>query len=235
MRAVVSGASSGVGLAVARRLHDDGAHVTALARRREALEAGAGPERLAAGRYAVRAVDVGDPAAVAAAAEAAPLDLLVAAAGVNVTRRRLDQVGPEEVDALLRTNVAGVVHLVTAHLPALRAARGLVVVVGSVSGAWPDASGPVYQASKAAVLAFARGAGLEEHAHGVRFTVLAPGVIDTPLLDRRPQPPDPETRAQALRPEDVADVVAFLARLPARVHVPELTILPSPLQALGRT
>jgi NADP-dependent 3-hydroxy acid dehydrogenase YdfG len=235
MRAVVSGASSGIGLAVACRLHDDGAEVLALARRADAIEAGAGAERLASGRFRAASVDVTDPAAVAAAASPEPLDVLVAAAGTNVKRRRLDQLGPEDVDAMLQTNTAGVIHLVTAHLPALRAARGLVVVVGSVSGSWPDVSGPAYQASKGAVRAFCRGAGLEEHEHGVRFTILEPGVVDTPLLERRPQPPDAETRARMLTPDDLADVIAYLAHLPSRVHVPELTVLPSELQALGRT
>jgi NADP-dependent 3-hydroxy acid dehydrogenase YdfG len=96
-------------------------------------------------------------------------------------------------------------------------------------------SGPAYQAAKAGVAAFCRGAGFEEHAHGVRFTILEPGLVDTPLLDRRPRPPDAETRARALKPDDLADVVAYLARLPARVHVPELTVLPSDLQVLGNT
>jgi NADP-dependent 3-hydroxy acid dehydrogenase YdfG len=235
MRAVVSGASSGIGLAVACRLHDDGAEVLALARRAAAIEAGAGPDRLASGRFRAASVDVTDPAAVRAAASDAPLDVLVAAAGTNVKRRRLDQLSAEDVDAMLQTNTAGVIHLVSAYLPALRAARGLVVVVGSVSGSWPDVSGPAYQASKGAVRAFCRGAGFEEHEHGVRFTILEPGVVDTPLLDRRPAPPDAETRARMLTPDDLAEVIAFLAHLPARVHIPELTVLPSTLQVLGRT
>jgi NADP-dependent 3-hydroxy acid dehydrogenase YdfG len=69
----------------------------------------------------------------------------------------------------------------------------------------------------------------------VRFTLLAPGVVDTPLLDRRPRPPSAEDRAAALRPEDVAEVCAFLAALPPSVAVPELTLLPAALQVLGRS
>jgi NAD(P)-dependent dehydrogenase (short-subunit alcohol dehydrogenase family) len=130
------------------------------------------------------------------------IDVLVLAAGTNVTRRRADQLTPEAVGELLDVNLAGVVHTVTAALPALRRARGLVVVVGSVSGQWPDRSGPAYQAAKAGALAFARGAGLEEHeaGTGVRFSVVQPGMVDTPLIDRRPEPPPPEQRAQMLRP-----------------------------------
>jgi len=99
---------------------------------------------------------------------------------------------------------------------------------------WPDVSGPAYQAAKAGVVAMVRAAALEELGRGVRFSTFMPGAVDTPIMDRRPQPPDAETRG-TLRPEDVAAVCLFLAGLPDHVHVPELTILPARLQALGRT
>ena len=236
-RAAVSGASSGIGLAVVRSLHDLGADVVGWARRAEAIAEGAGPERRATGRLRARRLDVTDPDAVAEEASALGdrLDLLVAAAGTNVPDRALARLTPDAVHELVATNLGGVVHLVRACLPALRAARGLVVIVGSVSGIWPDVSGPVYQATKAGVLAFARGAGLEEREHAVRFSVVQPGLVDTPLLDRRPEPPPPDRRAAALRPEDVADACAYLATLPSRVLVPELTVLPAALQVPGRT
>ncbi len=126
-------------------------------------------------------------------------------------------------------------HLVSTCLPALRSAGGLVILVGSVSGAWPDIPGPAYQAAKAGLVGFARAAGLEERDNGVRFSVVAPGVVDTPLLDRRPQPPSREDRERMLQADDVAHLIGVLAQLPARVNVPELTVLPSALQVLGGT
>ena len=229
---VVSGASSGIGLAAAQRMHDLGAAVTALARRREAMEEGLGDRDVD-----IRALDVGDREATAAALDHDSIDALVLAAGTNVKDRKVADLSPESWESLMRTNLDGVYHCVRAALPALRKAKGVVVIVGSVSGSWPDVSGPGYQATKAGVLAFARGATLEEFdaKTGVRFSVVAPGVVDTPLLENRPQPPSPEDRAVALKSEDVAEVCAFLCALPPGVHVPELTVLPTALQALGRT
>jgi NADP-dependent 3-hydroxy acid dehydrogenase YdfG len=229
---VVTGASSGIGLATAQRAHDLGASVTALARRREAMEEGLGGRDVD-----IRAVDVGDREATEAALDHDAIDALVLAAGTNVKDRVLEALSPESWEAMLRTNLAGVYHCVRAALPALRKAKGVVVIVGSVSGSWPDISGPGYQATKAGVLGFARGATLEEFDRdtGVRFSVVAPGVVDTPLLENRPQPPSAEDRAIALKSDDVAEVCAFLCALPQGVHVPELTVLPTNLQALGRT
>ena len=229
---VVSGASSGIGLAAAARLHDLGASVTALARRRAAMEEGLGDRGVD-----IRAVDVGDREATAAAIDHEAIDALVLAAGTNVKDRVLEGLSPESWESMMRTNLDGVFHCVRAALPALRAAKGMVVIVGSVSGSWPDVSGPGYQATKAGVLGFARGATLEEfdRGTGVRFCVVAPGVVDTPILENRPSPPPPEDLAVALKAEDVAEVCAFLCALPQGVHVPELTMLPTALQALGRT
>ena len=196
-----------------------------------------GGATLIPGEVRAVALDVTDAdAARAAFAGVERLDVLVAAAGTNVPRRALGELDASGWDAVVGTNLSGVFHLVDAALPALRAARGLVIVVGSVSGAWPDRSGPAYQAAKAGALAFARGAGLEEHERGsgVRFSVVAPGMVDSALIDKRPEPPPDDVRARMLRPEDVAELIAVLAALPPEVAVPELTVLPSALQAPGR-
>src|SRR5262249_18806575 len=141
----------------------------------------------------------------------------------------------ESWSMLLATNLSSAFYGLRAVLPAMRRPGGLAVFVSSVSGAWPDASGPAYQAAKAGVVAMVRAAAPEELESGVRFTTILPGAVDTPIMDRRPQPPDPALRRRMLRPEDVAAICVFLAGLPDRVHVPELTVLPAGLQALGRT
>jgi len=227
-RALVTGASSGIGLSVARRLLADGWSVRAVARREEVLRA-----RLPDAQ-AVPA-DVTDPEAMRAAVGGEGLELLVCAAGANVPERRLGQLTPESWEHLVGVNLSGTFHPLAAALPALRASRGLAILVASVSAAWPDASGPAYQAAKAGVLALGRAAALEEHEAGVRVSVVMPGAVDTPLLENRPQPPTAEQRARMLQPEDVAELCAVLAALPARAYVPELTVLPAGMQALGAT
>jgi NAD(P)-dependent dehydrogenase (short-subunit alcohol dehydrogenase family) len=231
--ALVAGASSGIGLATALAFADAGARVHAAARRPELIEEAAVGRDVVAHR-----LDVTDRAAVAALAERltadSPLHALVVAAGTNIKRRRLDQLTPEAFDDLMALNLAGPFNLVKAFLEPLRATRGDVVLIGSVSGSWPDISGAAYQASKAAVLAFGRGAAFDER-DGLRFTTIMPGLVDTAILDNRPEPPSAELRARMLHPDDVAAACLFAVALPPRAHVPEITILPTGLQALGRT
>jgi NADP-dependent 3-hydroxy acid dehydrogenase YdfG len=227
--ALVVGASSGIGAATARTLAQAGAEVHAAARRRPELGAGVtGHELDVVNRQAVDAL-------ARTLTAGGPVQTVVVASGTNLPERSLAQLTPEAWDTMLAVNLTGAYNVVHAFLPSLRRAAGDVVLIGSVSGSWPDPSGPAYQAAKAGLLAFARAAGFEEHAGGVRFTTVLPGVVDTPILDRRPEPPTAELRAHMLQPEDVAAACLFAVSLPPRAHVPELTILPTALQAVGKT
>jgi NAD(P)-dependent dehydrogenase (short-subunit alcohol dehydrogenase family) len=232
--ALVVGASSGIGLSTANLLADAGAKVHAAARRKEAIEEGTGGRGVVA-----HALDVSDKDAVwrtvEEVGETDGIDLLIVAAGMNFAERRLEQLTAEGWDAMISVNLSGAFYATRAALPYLRASRGLVVLISSVSGSWPDMSGPAYQASKAGMTEFAHAAGFEEHQNGVRFCAVLPGIVDTPILDNRPEPPPREVRDLSLKPEDVAQACLFLATLPERAYVPELTILPTAIQALGKT
>lgn len=236
--AVVTGASSGIGLATARLLAGAGAMVHGVARRAEAMA----EEIEAAGlseRFVPHGLDVTDAAGVdllvREIGEREGIDVLICAAGTNIPRRRLEELSAEGWDELLAVNLSGAFYCLRVALPYLRRSRGCAILVGSVSGSWPDASGAGYQASKAGLQALARAAGLEEHAHGVRCSTVMPGMVETAILDKRPTPPPKEVREQMLRPEDVAAACLFLATLPSHAYIPELTMLPTALQALGDT
>src|SRR5215216_7857866 len=232
--AVVIGASSGIGLSTANRLADAGARVRAAARRREAREEGGGRRDVVA-----HALDISDKEAVwktiEEVGEEDGIDVLVVAAGMNFPERRLEQLTAEGWDAMISVNLSGAFYAIRAALPYLRSSRGIVILISSVSGSWPDMSGPAYQASKAGMTELAHAAGFEEHQRGVRFSAVLPGIVDTPILDNRPEPPPKEVRDAALKPEDVAAACYFLATLHPRAYVPELTILPTEIQALGKT
>jgi NADP-dependent 3-hydroxy acid dehydrogenase YdfG len=225
--AVVVGASSGVGLAVARALAAEGARVHALARRAELIE------RM--DRIVSRRLDATDERAVASFfTEIGDMDIVVYAAGTNVKNRRLAELDAAGWREMVETNLSGAVHVMRAALPALRRRRGQAVLIASVSGRWPDASGPGYQATKAGVRALAHGLAFEEHTNGVRVCAILPGAIDTPLIDKRPVAPTPDARAKMLRPEDIAAACLFVVTLRPGAYVPELVILPTEIQAIGR-
>jgi NAD(P)-dependent dehydrogenase (short-subunit alcohol dehydrogenase family) len=232
--ALVIGASSGIGLSTTNLFAEAGARVHAAARRREAIEEGAEGRGVVA-----HALDISDREAVwrvvEEVGEADGIDVLIVAAGMNFPERRLEQLTGESWDAMISVNLSGAFYSIWAALPFLRASRGLVVLISSVSGSWPDMSGPAYQASKAGMTELAHASGFEEHQRGVRFSAVLPGIVDTPILDNRPEPPPKEVRDRSLKPEDVAAACFFLATLPPRAYVPELTILPTELQALGKT
>jgi len=220
----VVGASSGIGLATAREFAALGDAVHAAARRPIALDG-----------VTAHVCDVTDRASVDAFARAVgALDVLVVAAGANIPRRRLRELTGESWDHLIGANLTGTWNVVHAFLEPLLESRGTIILIGSVSGSWPDRSGPVYQAAKAGVLALARGIGYEADG-AIRVTAILPGVVDTPILENRPEPPSAETRARMLHADDVAAACVFVAGLPPRAYVPELTILPTELQAIGKT
>lgn len=227
--AVVVGASSGIGAATARAFAEAGAHVHAAARRRPSLGGG----------IVAHELDVVDRSSVDRFAQtvtaSAPVHAVIVAAGTNLRDRSLDRLTADGWDTLIAVNLTGAFNVIHAFLGALRETRGDAILIGSVSGSWPDVSGSAYQATKAGLLAFARGAAFEEHSHGVRVTTVLPGVVDTAILDTRPEPPSAELRRHMLQPEDVAAACLFAATLPPRAHVPELTILPTVLQSVGKT
>jgi short-subunit dehydrogenase len=177
---LVTGASSGIGAAVARELGRHGANLVLAARRRERLDALAA-ELGARVRTVVVEADVTrdgsiEEAVAAAERELGGLDVAVANAGFAVTGR-FDRLGLDDYRRQLETNVFGVLRTIYAALPALKRARGQLAVMGSVAGYIPGPGLSPYSMSKFAVRALAEALHAELAADGVAVTLLSPGFV----------------------------------------------------------
>lgn len=225
--AVVTGASAGVGAAVARRLHASGHPLLLLSRRAEPMAA------LGLDRAELAAVDIRDTEAVSAALERAtarfgPVETLVHNAGVMPLGDFVDQ-SLDEWRTTMEVNLLAVVGLTRLVLPSMyQRERGTVLVISSLAARTVFEHHAAYCASKAAVHSMCEGLRLEAAPRGVRVVEVAPGMIRTNLVDSTSSE---ELRSEylagrryILEPEDVADVVGWATELPANVSVRELHV-----------
>lgn len=233
--AIVVGASSGMGRAAAVALAREGVRVMAAARRDTELAALRDEVTTAGGVLDVCQVDAsqrGDVDRLIAITieRFGRIDLLVYAAGINLPDRSLERLAPENWERLLVTNLSGAFHCTQAVLPTMRrAGGGIIVYLSSGCVQTPDVSGVAYQASKHGLVGLAHGTRVEEQRNGIRTTIIFPGLCDTEILNQRPVPTPRDVLEQALRPEDIAEAVVFVAKLPPRACVPELQLRPSRL------
>jgi NAD(P)-dependent dehydrogenase (short-subunit alcohol dehydrogenase family) len=234
--ALVTGAGSGVGRATAVTLAGAGASVVVSGRTRASLEETAALARQTPGgageRVRVAVCDVTVPAEVERMVGDAMdafgrIDVLVNNAGFNVPRRALDQLDAQGWRDIMNTNLDGAFLCVHAVLPIMRAQQsGTFVHIGSLSARRPSPlAGAAYTAAKAGLAALSATINAEEKGNGIRSGVIVLGDTNTPLLDKRPRPPDAATRAASLQPEDVADCILLIAALPGRAKIEELVLL----------
>lgn len=230
--AVVTGAGSGVGKAVALKFAAEGWNVALVGRRAATLaESAALVASDAVARIGLFPCDVSDPDAVAAMGTAVlerfgAVDVLVNAAGINVTRRSFETLSVDDWDRVLATNLHGAYYCVRAFLPGMRERRcGTIININSdVGKAARDLAGAAYVASKFGLRGLTQQINAEERGHGVRACSICPRDINTPLLDKRPQPPAPDARARMLQPEDLAACAWMVATLPPRVVLDEISL-----------
>jgi len=227
---VVTGAGSGVGAAVARCAARQGWRVALVGRRRSPLDTLA--EVLSGAMISV--CDIADAAQVATMAKEVlakwgRVDVLVNAAGTNVPRRALEELSMEDYHAMIDANMHGAYYCAQAFLPQMREHRsGTIVNIVSEAGkvASPKA-GPGYVMSKFGMAGLTQAINAEERARGIRACAIFAGDIDTPILDKRPNPPDASARARMMQPEDIADCVFLAIDLPARAIVEEIVVRPA--------
>ncbi|HXF96618.1 MAG TPA: SDR family oxidoreductase [Gemmatimonadales bacterium] len=223
--AVVTGASRGIGLAVAQALRGAGARVVRLAR---SLPDGGGDSDT------TLRCDLGDPASVERAAArilaafGVP-DVVVNNAGTFFVKP-LVETTPEEFREGLAVNLTGPFLVVRSMVPGMiERGRGHVVSIGSVSDRVAYAGSGAYTAAKFGLRGLHEVLRAELAGTGVRATLVSPGPVDTPLWD----PVDPDTRPgftprrDMMRPEDVAAAVLFAVTQPARVEVTEIRLMPA--------
>jgi NADP-dependent 3-hydroxy acid dehydrogenase YdfG len=104
---------------------------------------------------------------------------------------------------------------------------GHLIFVASISALVPDISGAAYQASKRGIVGLAHAIRVEEKEHGIRTCAVCPGLVDTEILGNRPVKPPADMLAKALQPVDVAETILAVAKLPPRVAVPEVQVMPT--------
>jgi NADP-dependent 3-hydroxy acid dehydrogenase YdfG len=231
--AVVTGASSGLGQAIAIKLASRGFNVAAVARRMDALEQTVELAKPAESRITPFACDISDPAAVEQMAAAVlekfgTVHALVNSAGINTPDRSFANLSLATFKHVIDINETGTFLCIQAFLPTMRKQQsGTIVNISSDSAIQPSMkAGAAYVASKMAVRGMTLSLNAEERVNGIRACAIYPGDIDTPLLEKRPTPPTAEARKKMLAPDDVAECVLLAITLPDRAVIEELLIRP---------
>lgn len=216
--ALVTGGSSGIGLALARMLKDEGYELTLVARRPEKLAAAAAD--LEAEAFAANlAEEAGCVQAVAAHAERwGGMDVLVNCAGIGIGGS-FSSLETKKIDLQIDVNLRATLIVTREALPMLRTSRGHVLTLASIAGTIPVPGLSIYGASKAALISWTNSLNREEAESGVRATAICPAFVATPMTDWTGLRDD-----EMIQPEDVVELARTLLRLSPRARVPEVVI-----------
>jgi len=219
---IVTGASSGIGAAIAQALKANGVRVAGGARRTDQLETEIALE-----------LDVTDAASCERFVEQAVeqlggLDILVNNAGLGLGRDPFDKSTEEDEETVLETNVHGVLRMTRLCLPHLRDG-GHIVNMGSIAGRQPYENAAVYVASKYAVRGFTYALREDLLGRPIHLTTVDPGLVETNFSRVRFRGDEEKANAvyagvEAVRPEDVADCVIFVLTRPSHVNIDEIVV-----------
>jgi 3-hydroxy acid dehydrogenase / malonic semialdehyde reductase len=220
--AIVTGASSGIGAAIARALQREGARVAGGARRVDRLET-----------EITRELDVTDPESSErfveqAVHELGGLDILVNNAGLGLGRDPFDASREEDEETVLDTNVHGLLRMTRLCLPHIRDG-GHIVNMGSIAGRQAYENAAVYVASKFAVRGFTYALREDLLGRPIHLTTVDPGLVETNFSRVRFRGDEEKAAAvyanvEPVRPEDVADCVVFVLTRPAHVNIDEIVV-----------
>lgn len=233
---LVTGATAGFGLTIARRFAADGARIIAAGRRSERLDALRA--ELGADRVLPLTLDVRDRAGVQAAIAGLPtewtaIDILVNNAGLAMGLEPAQAANLDDWDAMIDTNCKGLTYMTRAVLPGMVARNaGHIVNIGSTAGEFPYPGGNVYGATKAFVRQFSLNLRADLFGTKVRVTDIEPGLVGgTEFSNIRFKGDDAKAASiyantDALTPEDIADAVHWVATRPARVNINTMQLMP---------
>ena len=230
----VTGAGTGIGAAGALALGRLKACVVLTGRRREPLDKIAAEITSAGGTAHVKAADLTNPSEVAKVADwieatFGRLDILVNNAGLNIPDRSWSRLSPEGIDKVIHGNLSSAFYAVQAVLPMMRRqGGGLFIHTASWAGRFVGpVPGPAYIAAKHGMVAMSHSLNLEECGNGIRSTVLCPGEVATPIMTERPIPETAESLARMVQPEDMGELIAFVAQMPPHVVINEVVVSPT--------
>lgn len=230
--ALVTGASSGIGYALARALADAGTTVVAVGRSKERLDelVATSPDRISALQADVTSATTAEAIVAETLRRHGRLDIVLPNAGIYIGGELL-HTDDAAIAALVATNVSGVMTLTRAALAHMvTAGRGDILVTSSVSGHQDIEWEPVYSASKHAVQSFVHGVRRQYASSGVRIGAIAPGVVLNPLwgVEHGSDAEAEQVAAgQGIRSSDVADAALFMLTRPPHVTVRDLVLLPT--------
>ena len=232
--AIVTGGGSGIGRETARMLAAEGAHVVVAGRHQGPLDEAVAEITRAGGKAVARRADMEtetDPAALAewTIKTFGRVDILINNAGHSSTIRAILWLRKQDWDSVLAANLTGVYLITQAVLPnMIEHGGGTIVTVSSVAGIRPGLMGGVpYSAAKAGVRNLMSHIHSEHRDKGIRATTILPAEVDTPILDRRPLPPNEKARATMMQPEDVARAIMLCVTLPPRTVIEEIVMVPT--------
>ncbi len=233
---LVTGATAGFGMAIARRFAQDGARIVATGRRPDRLAALAqelGPERVKTLEFDVRDRAAAEKAIAGLEGEWAEIDILVNNAGLALGLEPAHEASMDEWETMVDTNVKGLLYCTRAILPGMvKRGRGHVVNLGSTAGEFPYPGGNVYGATKAFVYQFSLNMRADLVGTPVRVTDIEPGLCGgTEFSNVRFRGDDAKAAAMyqgadPILPEDVADAVHWVATRPARVNINAVSMMP---------
>jgi NAD(P)-dependent dehydrogenase (short-subunit alcohol dehydrogenase family) len=216
--ALVTGGSSGIGLALARMLREDGYELTLVARRPEKLAAAA--EELGAEHVAANLSDEDECVRIVAAhAERwGRLDVLVNSAGIGIGGSFADQ-DTKKIDLQLDVNLRATLLITRESLPLLRVSSGQIITLASIAGTIPTPGLAVYGTTKAALISWTSSLNREEAEHGIRATAISPGFVATRMTEWTGLPEE-----EQISPDDIVALVRAVLALSPMARVPNIVV-----------